>query len=54
MACRDGLSGSNSYNFIRQGFQGVLVEPFPEHQARLKSNLALYMEVCCCVSCVCE
>ncbi len=42
--CRDGLSGSNSYNFIAQGFDGVLVEPFPEHQQRLVSNLRPYMD----------
>ena len=41
---RDGLSGSNSYNFIAQGFDGVLVEPFPEHQQRLVSNLRPYMD----------
>ena len=41
---RDGLSGSNSYNFLAQGFDGVLVEPFPEHQQRLVSNLRPYMD----------
>ena len=43
MLRRDGLSGSNSYNFIRHGFDGVLVEPFPDHQQRLLSNLEPYM-----------
>ena len=43
VSCRDGLSGSNSYCFIRAGWDAVLVEPFPEHQAKILHNLKPFM-----------
>ena len=41
----DGISGSNSYNFIALGWNGVLVEPFPRHFVRLTKNLKEYMKM---------
>jgi hypothetical protein len=33
----DGLTGSNSFNFMDRGFKGIMCEPFPRHQEKIIS-----------------
>ena len=41
----DGISGSNSFNFVAIGWHGVLVEPFPRHFERILRNHEDYLNV---------
>lgn len=39
----DGISGSNSFNYIALGWNAVLVEPYPPHARSIERNLDLYI-----------
>ncbi|KAG2387259.1 hypothetical protein C9374_001591 [Naegleria lovaniensis] len=39
IGAHDCLSGSNSFNFIKMGFDAILVEPFPNNMKLCKYNL---------------